>query len=131
MDTPAHDYRREPADLVDPAKVQIGRMEYAQLRRAAEILDRMEDGVYVSYNEGRCRYRWQVEAFGELTEYGHDLREGRGPTFREAAEIAFEMPSVESWHRPVPPRRPWKRFVLLGALLTLGLHWLLTTQVPV
>lgn len=126
-----HPFRDEPTLQVDPDKVQIGRQEYAQLLRDAEILDRVEEGIDVFYRDGRRR-PWEVTALGDWCEYGriHD-GEGVGHTFREAAEDAFGLPEVAPWRPPLPARRPWKRYVLLGALLTLGFQWVLTLQVPV
>lgn len=125
-------FRSEQVERVDPDKVQISRHEYAKLLRDAEILDHVENGVDVWYSESGRRYGWEILPLGEWTEYGRAREhEGIGRTFREAAEDAFDLPELIPWHAPVPPRRPWKRYVLLGAALALGLHWLFSMQVPV
>jgi hypothetical protein len=118
-------YRSPYPEPRENDEVCISREEYAHLRRAAEILDHVEDGADVDYYSGRTRYRWAVSALGEYTDYGRATEEeGRGRTFREAAEIAFGLPPIEPWHEhEVVPRRPWKRFVLLGAVVTLAVQW--------
>ena len=116
-------YRSPYPEPRENDEVCISREEYGSLLRSAEILDRMEDGVDIYYDAWRNRYRWQVDALGEYTDYGRTCEEGRGHTFVEAAEIAFGLPPVEPWWAPVPARRPWKRFVVVGVILTLGAQW--------
>lgn len=116
-------YRTEALMPQENDAVSVSRHEYAQLRRAAEILDHMEDGVDIHYDEWRGRYPWQVDALGEYTDYGRACEEGRGATFVEAAEIAFDLSPVEPWH-PAPPRQvPWFRLMLAGALLGHAIPW--------
>lgn len=117
-------YRKEALVPHENDAVSVGRHEYAHLRRAAELLDLMEDGVDLDYDGlGGGRYRWKLYALGEYTDYGRTREEGRGPTLQEAAEIAFELPPVEPWY-PDPPRRvPWFRLMLAGALLGHAIPW--------
>ena len=85
-------YRSASPVPQEPDSVCISREEYGSLLRGAEILDRMEEGVDIYYDAWKSRYRWQVDALGEYTDYGRTCEEGRGHTFVEAAEIAFNLP---------------------------------------
>jgi len=112
-------YRDEGPLAVENDKVLIDREEYAHLRRAAEIIDHVEGGADIYYEESRRRYRWRVDALGEYTDYGRTCEEGRGRTFTEAVEIAFDLPPVEPWCPPEPLPVPWRRWVLMGVTATL------------